>query len=475
MDIDIAGCLSFMCRNIRLDKENIKTWILSWFNILLTIPQLDLTQNLPIFFKEIISMVGHQKNEVNRSVEKFLSDLRSDFKGSEYIKSRSFCIKILRSLTEIFSVDQNRKKLLEIFKWIYDILEVQFNQTNTSGDQSDKNLKEEEQKIFESIISEILLFILGCLKEEDEEVKDAALKINYLLQQKIMDVIKYQRSIQGESTNKENKLTKDNDLEVEEMEGARRKNTASFSGSNSFPQIFKYLKTMISNNSNFKTVLYAMKWIEHLLDYFPSELMQLSTSIIENIQHKNIQIVEISVVLIAKCVNKQQNYSMISQILQFIEQSLDSVEDQSKILSILKILFAYIEGEKIMKYFAESLCTSKNKKFKIQMVQCLDMIVNIESDLEDLRVKLRSQGENLFDELFKAWAVEPISAISLCLMSQKFKLCNKIVQMLSVGQMDMQMLVHLSKIVRLIDMPHYAYLRMQLLHPNRYFQQKTDF
>ena len=121
-----------------------------------------------------------------------------------------------------------------------------------------------------------------------------------------------------------------------------------------------------------------------------------------------------------------------------------------------------------MLYFAESLNKSLNKQFKIRMVQSLDMVINIEESLENYRVQLRTPGEELFDKLFQVWAVEPISAISLCLMSQKFKLANKIVQILSVSQINMDMLVHLSKIVRLIDMPHYAYLRMQLLYPQRY-------
>jgi hypothetical protein len=255
-------------------------------------------------------MVGKQKNEVNRSIEKFLGDLREDFKHSNYITSRSFCIKILRSLTEIFTVEPNRRKLLEIFSWVYDILVVQFEQL----DKTPLNSQNESDKDFENIISEILLFILGCLKEDDDEIKEAALRINDLLQEKIMKIITYKDGLNKEEMT-ENTLNKDDDEKF--------MNT-------SFPQIFEYLKTMISNNSNYKTVLYAMKWIEHLLDYFPNELMQLSHQIIENLQHKNIQIVEISVILIAKCVNKQENYSMVSQILTFIENSLQSSEDQSK-------------------------------------------------------------------------------------------------------------------------------------------------
>lgn len=241
-------------------------------------------------------MVGRQKNPVNRAVQKFLNDLRSEFKKSCYIESRAFCIKILKSLTQIFSVEPNRKKQLEMFKWIYCILDIQFKELSVPTDQN--------HKVFESIISDILLYILGCLKEEDEEIKNAALEINNLLQQNIMSIISYKAD------------DKEDMMEVDEE--------------NSFPQIFEYLKSMISNNSNFQTVYYAMKWIEHLLDHFPKQLMLLSHQIIQNLQHKNIQIVEISVILIAKCVNKQENYNMISQILTFIESSLQSSDNQSK-------------------------------------------------------------------------------------------------------------------------------------------------
>lgn len=247
-------------------------------------------------------MVGKQKNPVNRAVQKFLNDLRNDFKESCYIESKSFCIKILKSLTQIFTIEPNRKKLLEIFKWIFDILNVQFKNL-TKGSVSSN--QDPSHKIFESIISDILLLILGCLKDEDEEIKKAALKINDLLQENIMSIISYKTTDESEDM-----------MEVKEE--------------NSFPQIFDFLKNMISNNSNFQTVYYAMKWIEHLLDHFPKQLMLLSHQIIQNLQHKNIQIVEISVILIAKCVNKQENYNMISQILSFIESSLQSSDNQSK-------------------------------------------------------------------------------------------------------------------------------------------------
>lgn len=192
LNIDIKTCLSFMCKNIELGKPVIKAWILSWFNILLTIDELNLIQSLPTFYKDILTMVGNQKNEVNRAVEKFLGDLRSNFENSNYIKDRSFCIQILSSITQLFKLEFNRRRFLEIFKWIYAILKVQFSEmkskkTTEKGDTPRYNSDDHQTQVsgndiyFESICSEILLFILVCLKEEDDEIKENALKINNLL------------------------------------------------------------------------------------------------------------------------------------------------------------------------------------------------------------------------------------------------------------------------------------------------------
>ena len=39
---------------------------------------------------------------------------------------------------------------------------------------------------------------------------------------------------------------------------------------------------------------------------------------------------------------------------------------------------------------------------------------------------------------------------------------------MSISSMNVNMLIRLSQITKLLDMPHYAFLRMQLLRPNKY-------
>ena len=78
-ELDLPACLHFICMNLEFGKGEIKSWIVSWLNILLTIDKIDLTANIPIFLREIINLIGKEGNEVSRSIEKFLNDARIKF------------------------------------------------------------------------------------------------------------------------------------------------------------------------------------------------------------------------------------------------------------------------------------------------------------------------------------------------------------------------------------------------------------
>lgn len=61
------------------------------------------------------------------SLEKFLQLLRSELAKRSYIKSRKFCVTVLKDLTESSDPKSNKKKLMEVFKWMLEILTVQLN------------------------------------------------------------------------------------------------------------------------------------------------------------------------------------------------------------------------------------------------------------------------------------------------------------------------------------------------------------
>lgn len=99
--------------------------------------------------------------------------------------------------------------------------------------------------------------------------------------------------------------------------------------STTFPKIFTCLQRMISTEKD-QTVIYAMKWIQHLIDNFPTELLKLTDDIIKNLQSNDLQIVEISVVLIAKIVNKQDSYEMLDEVMSYLEETMKKGYNQTK-------------------------------------------------------------------------------------------------------------------------------------------------
>lgn len=48
------------------------------------------------------------------------------FRISGFIKSRHFCVQILSSIIELFKLESKKRRSLELFKWVQDILQEQF-------------------------------------------------------------------------------------------------------------------------------------------------------------------------------------------------------------------------------------------------------------------------------------------------------------------------------------------------------------
>ena len=49
----------------------------------------------------------------------------------------------------------------------------------------------------------------------------------------------------------------------------------------------------------------------------------------------------------------------------------------------------------------------------------------------------------------------------------RYRLANIIIKILSISKLDIKVLVLFAQFTKLIDLPHYAFLRMQLLRPKR--------
>ena len=433
--IDLKECVRFMC-STRPGKYDIKlTWVLSWFNMLLSIEKLELVKYIPFFLKEIVEKVGTLDKEFeNKAVEKFLHDLRYQMVKKHQIRNQNFATVVLRHLIDSCKTSKsNRKQLYEVLKWMLDILSIQLSDSVLSERKLDVeiDLMLNNHIPFNTIISDALLFTLQVIGNEEGSNK---VPLNEDSQSRPLanDEIQ-QRLLSGEDSHnkaialKINALIQEKILQVVNL--GQAKETSA--------RIFDTLQNMITEDKNLMKVYYAMKWIEHLIDNVPTELTNLSSKIILNLKKGNNQLVESSVILIAKIVNKLDNCELVTSVLTFLEETMHKDSDQSKSLSIFKTLFTHINPEKLMRFLATEIRTSTNQDFRVKLIRNLDLILNMEESLHPLRVQIQDPSKKLFEELFPAWALDYMSALSISLLSQRYRLAFEISTILNLILCDL--------------------------------------
>ncbi|MBA0809065.1 hypothetical protein Gohar_024749 [Gossypium harknessii] len=98
-----------------------------------------------------------------------------------------------------------------------------------------------------------------------------------------------------------------------------------------------------------------------------------------------------------------------------------------------------------------------------ELSTALNLILLTSSELSELRELLKQSlvnaaGKDLFVSLYASWCHSPMAIISLCLLAQS----------LVEEDINAKFLVQLDKLIRLLETPVFAYLRLQLLEPRQY-------
>ena len=74
--------------------------------------------------------------------------------------------------------------------------------------------------------------------------------------------------------------------------------------------------------------------------------------------------------------------------------------------------------------------------------------------------------EELFFTLFKTWSYNPISTLTLCLLSRNYELAYRLIPRFTQIEMDTPKLIALGSLVQLIESPGFINLRIELTREN---------
>jgi vacuole morphology and inheritance protein 14 len=105
--------------------------------------------------------------------------------------------------------------------------------------------------------------------------------------------------------------------------------------------------------------------------------------------------------------------------------------------------------------FASELETHKDLIFCQEMIELLTLVIAASPFYKQLRAILMgkvkpeyvSTKEELFFELFKTFSFNPISTLTLCLLSKNYKLAYNLLPRFSMIEMDTNKLIALGSLV----------------------------
>ncbi|GFZ15837.1 ARM repeat superfamily protein [Actinidia rufa] len=233
------------------------------------------------------------------------------------------------------------------------------------------------------------------------------------------------------------------------------------------------------------TRIEALHWISTLLNRHRPEVLSFLNDIFETLLKALADPSDEVVLLVLEvhaCIAKDSQH--FRQLVVFLVHNfrVDNTLLEKRGALIIRRLCVLLDAERVYRELSTILEGECELDFASIMVQALNLILLTSSELAGLRHLLKQSlvnpaGRDLFLSLYSSWCHSPMAIISLCLIAQArlhrsiitaYQHASSIIQSLVEEDINVKFLVQLDKLIRLLETPIFAYLRLQLLEPGRY-------
>ncbi|XP_034223645.1 protein VAC14 homolog isoform X3 [Prunus dulcis] len=224
------------------------------------------------------------------------------------------------------------------------------------------------------------------------------------------------------------------------------------------------------------TRIEALHWISNLLNRHRAEVLtflnDIFDTLLEALSDPSDQVV-LLVLEVHACI--AQDTQHFRQLVVFLVHNfrVDNSLLEKRGALIIRRLCVLLDAERVYRELSTILEGESDLDFASIMVQALNLILLTSSELSELRDLLKHSlvnpsGKDLFVSLYASWCHSPMAIISLCLLAQTYQHASTVVQSLVEEDINVKFLVQLDKLIRLLETPIFAYLRLQLLEPGRH-------
>ncbi|KAK7370029.1 hypothetical protein VNO80_12080 [Phaseolus coccineus] len=389
----------------------VRQFLVGWITVLDSVPDIDMLGFLPDFLDGLFNMLSDSSHEIRQQADSALSEFLQEIKNSPSVDyGRMAEILVQRA----GSPDEFTR--LTAITWINEFVKL-------GGDQ------------LVPYYADILGAILPCISDKEDKIRVVA-----------------------RETNEELRALKADPAEAFDV-GA----------------ILSIARRQLSSESE-GTRIEALHWMSTLLNKYRNEVLQYLNDIFDTLlkalSDPSDQVV-LLVLDVHACIAKDPQH--FRQLVVFLMHNfrVDNSLLEKRGALIIRRLCVLLNAERVYRELSTILEGESDLDFASIMVQALNLILLTSSELSEIRYLLKQSlvdpaGKDLYVSLYASWCHSPMAIISLCLLAQAYQHASSVIQSLVEEDVNVKFLVQLDKLIRLLETPIFAYLRLQLLEPGRY-------
>ncbi|KAA3462718.1 protein VAC14-like protein [Gossypium australe] len=389
----------------------VRQFLVGWITVLDSVPDIDMLGFLPDFLDGLFNMLSDSSHEIRQQADSALSEFLQEIKNSPSVDySRMAEILVQRAA----SPDEFTR--LTAITWINEFVKLGRDQ-------------------LVPYYADILGAILPCISDKEEKIRVVA-----------------------RETNEELRAIKADPAETFDV-GA----------------ILSITRRQLDSEWE-ATRIEALHWISTLLNRHRAEVLcflnDIFDTLLKALSDSSDEVV-LLVLDIHACI--AQDPLNFRQLLVFLVHNfrVDHSLLERRGALIIRRLCVLLDAERVYRELSTILEGEADLDFACIMVQALNLILLTSSELSELRGLLKQSlvnaaGKDLFVSLYSSWCHSPMAIISLCLLAQMYQHASAVTQSLVEEDINAKFLVQLDKLIRLLETPIFAYIRLQLLEPGRY-------
>ncbi|KAG0456751.1 hypothetical protein HPP92_024539 [Vanilla planifolia] len=387
----------------------VRQFLVGWITVLDSVPDIDMLGFLPDFLDGLFNMLSDSSHEIRQQADSALSEFLLEIKNSPNVDYG----RMAEILVERAASPDEFTRLTSI-TWINEFVKL-------GGDQ------------LVPYYADILGAILPCISDKEEKIRVVARETNDEL-----------RTIHADPAEG---FDIGNILSI-----SRRQLTSEWEA----------------------TRLEALHWIATLLGRHRSEVIAYLNEIFESLLRALSDPSDEVVLLVLEihaCIAEDDQHFRHLVVFLIHNFHSDPVLLEKRGALIIRRLCVLLDAERVYREFSAILEMEDDLDFA--SIMALNLILITSSELATLRELLKQSltvpaGKDLFLSLYSSWCHSPMATISLCLLAQAYHHASAVIQSLGEEDINVKFLMQLDKLIRMLETPIFAYLRLQLLEPFKY-------